>query len=295
MLFLATALLSSTTASASVISRSQTIRFQDGLVAEAGGMHNVHIVWDAPLDGELSIHYGSCDVTTAGQCHHTLGRTHVGDHHLAKRHASHPFQRPSKFVWLPAHDAPPAGCLHAFSGSTLVGRSSPVTITRRRERRWTAAADIMDAEGPWFDGVAHLREKEPDDIFVATAKSKTIGILGGGMSGLMTAHLLDSVGFHDWTIIEASSRIGGRVHTSYLNGSRPDQYQYQEMGPMRFPVSVTYPNNDTIQIMDHRMVFQLADVLNKQNGNNSEYAVNFIKWIQASVYIPVTRSPLLLG
>lgn len=52
------------------------------------------------------------------------------------------------------------------------------------------------------------------------------------MSGLMTAHLLDSVGIKDWTIVEASSRIGGRVHTSYLNASSPEDYQYQEMGPM---------------------------------------------------------------
>ena len=111
------------------------------------------------------------------------------------------------------------------------------------------------------------------------------------MSGLMTGHLLDSVGFHDWTIIEASSRIGGRVHTSYLNGTLPNQYQYQEMGPMRFPVSLKYAGtNETFQIQDHRMVFQLADVLNAQNGNDSEYAVNFISWIQSSANTPVATS-----
>lgn len=105
-------------------------------------------------------------------------------------------------------------------------------MTRRKQRRSVAAADIMDAEGPWFDGVAYLQEKEPEESFVAATKSKTFGILGGGMSGLMTAHLLDSVGIKDWTIVEASSRIGGRVHTSYLNASSPEDYQYQEMGPM---------------------------------------------------------------
>ena len=155
-------------------------------------------------------------------------------------------------------------------------------MSRRKQRRSVAAADIMDAQGPWFDGVAYLQEKEPEEAFVSMAKSKTIGILGGGMSGLMTAHLLDSVGIKDWTIVEASSRIGGRVHTSYLNGSTPDDYQYQEMGPMRFPVSLTAENNETIEIMDHRMVFQLADVLNQQNGEDSDLAVNFIKWIQSS-------------
>lgn len=91
------------------------------------------------------------------------------------------------------------------------------------------------------------------------------------------------------TIVEASGRIGGRVHTSYLNGTRPDQYQYQEMGPMRFPVSITL-ENETIKIKDHRMVFQLASVLNEHNGNNSEYQVNFIPWYQTSPNDPADTS-----
>ena len=40
------------------------------------------------------------------------------------------------------------------------------------------------------------------------------------------------------TIIEASQRLGGRVHTAYFGD--PSERQYQEMGPMRFPLSVTY-------------------------------------------------------
>ncbi|KAL1588819.1 hypothetical protein WHR41_02722 [Cladosporium halotolerans] len=135
------------------------------------------------------------------------------------------------------------------------------------------------------------KKRSPRMHLFPRKKSKTIGILGGGMSGLMTAHLLDSVGIHDWTIVEASSRIGGRVHTTYLNGSKPEDYQYQEMGPMRFPVSISDPDtNETLQIMDHRMVFQLADELNKQNGNDSSLAVNFIKWIQSSPGAPSSTS-----
>ncbi|KAJ9622609.1 hypothetical protein H2203_006257 [Taxawa tesnikishii (nom. ined.)] len=147
----------------------------------------------------------------------------------------------------------------------------------------------MDAMGPWFDGVEYLKEKEPDEVFVAQAKTKKIGIIGGGMSGLMSAHILDSVGFHDWEIIEASGRIGGRVHTSYLNATKSNQYQYQEMGPMRFPVSIAY-KNETIQIQDHRLVFQLADELNKMNGNDSAYTVSFIPWIQSAANDPASTS-----
>ncbi|KAJ4157121.1 hypothetical protein NW754_008763 [Fusarium falciforme] len=92
----------------------------------------------------------------------------------------------------------------------------------------------------------------------------------------------------NWHIVESTQRVGGRVRTKYLNGTSPDEYQYQEMGPMRFPVSVKYPDtNETLDIQDHKMVFQLADVLNKMNGGNtSELAVNFIPWIQSSPNTP---------
>ncbi|KAK5166985.1 uncharacterized protein LTR77_007714 [Saxophila tyrrhenica] len=270
--------------------RQQRLHSND-ITAEAGGLHNIQVSYNAPLNGELSIHYGSCDVVSSADCHHELGRTHVGNHPLAKRRAAHAESRPRRFVWLPPSDITTGGCLHAFSGETLVGRSAPVTVKSRKQRRWTAAADIMEAEGPWFDGVEYLKEKEPSDVFVAQTKAQTIGIIGGGMSGLMTSHLLDSVGFHDWKIVEASGRIGGRVHTAYLNGTRPDQYQYQEMGPMRFPVSITYPEtNEALEIKDHRMVFQLAEVLNEQNKHDPDYAVNFIKWIQSSANAPASTS-----
>lgn len=244
-------------------------------------MHNVHIDYLAPHDGELSIVYGDCTIRTLNDAHHVLGRTHVGNHELAKRHLEWNEQRPNRFVWLVPESMSSGGCLHAFSNDELLGKSQPVTVGRRNNRRHLAASEVMDAMGPWFDGVTYLKEKEPESVFVSQAKSKRVGILGGGMSGLMTAHILDSVGFHDWQIIEASSRIGGRVHTSYLNGTKPDQYQYQEMGPMRFPVSLTM-DNETIQIQDHRLVFQLADELNRQNKNDSQYQVNFIPWIQSA-------------
>lgn len=47
------------------------------------------------------------------------------------------------------------------------------------------------------------------------------------MSGLLTSHILQSVGIEDWHIMESSQRVGGRIRTKYLNGTTPDQYQYQ--------------------------------------------------------------------
>jgi hypothetical protein len=157
------------------------------ITAEAGGMHNVHIQYSHPLNGKLSIHYGKCDIENEEISLHRLGTTYVGRHPLAKRHLEWQDNRPTKFVWLPPSDIPNRGCLHAFADGKLVGTSEPVTVTKRKWRRQESFADVADPEGPWFDGVQYLQQKEPDEIFVAQAKNKTIGIIGGGMAGLMTA------------------------------------------------------------------------------------------------------------
>jgi monoamine oxidase len=96
-------------------------------------------------------------------------------------------------------------------------------------------------------------------------------------------YLLDSAGLKNWRILEASQRVGGRVRTAYVNGSKPEDYQYQEMGPMRFPTAIKYAGtNETLEIQDHKMVFQLADTLNAMNNNDSALSVNFIPFIQHS-------------
>ena len=70
-------------------------------------------------------------------------------------------------------------------------------------------SEINDPYGPWFDGVHYLKSKNNTASFVAGKKDQKIGIVGGGMSGLMTALLLDQVGMHNWEIIESSKRVGG--------------------------------------------------------------------------------------
>jgi hypothetical protein len=51
---------------------------------------------------------------------------------------------------------------------------------------------------------------------------------------------------------------------------------------MRFPISLTYAGtNETLEIQDHKLVFQLADVLNEMNKDKDPaLQVNFIPWIQ---------------
>jgi hypothetical protein len=45
----------------SIIPRSDSVTFKGPIVVEANGMANIHVTYNAPIDGgELSIHYGDC-------------------------------------------------------------------------------------------------------------------------------------------------------------------------------------------------------------------------------------------
>lgn len=55
-----------------------------------------------------------------------------------------------------------------------------------------------------------------------------------------------------------------------------------EMGPMRFPHQWTSPSNETYNITDHQLVFQLAAEMNDINGHDANWTVNFIPWYQSS-------------
>ncbi|EFY91588.1 L-amino-acid oxidase precursor [Metarhizium acridum CQMa 102] len=69
-------------------------------------------------------------------------------------------------------------------------------------------ANDTDTPGPWFDGVKHLSQKEPDIVNVNAAKRKTIAIAGTSMSGLMIYLVLHQAGFINITMSEASNCIG---------------------------------------------------------------------------------------
>ncbi|GKT51515.1 L-amino-acid oxidase [Colletotrichum spaethianum] len=268
----------------------ETVSFQGPFIVERNGIQNIKIHYNGALNGELSVSYGACDMRAAFEAHHEIGRTHIGSHPAAKRHLEWTDRRPTKFVWLVPEDVS-SGCLHAFVDNQLVGRSTEHVVMSRKTRKRATFAEATDPMGPWFDGVEYLKQKQPDDVFVASVKNKTFGILGAGISGLHTGLLLDSVGIHNWKILESSDRTGGRIRTTYLNGTTPDDHQHHELGPMRFPHTIhDAETNETYPINDQKMIYQLADVLNEINANagaDPSLQVKFIPWIQVSDNAPV--------
>ncbi|KAF2845716.1 L-amino-acid oxidase [Plenodomus tracheiphilus IPT5] len=265
--------------------------FKGPFEVERDGIQNINVVYNTDLNGELTIAYGNCGVATKDHVAHQIGSTHIGDHPLAKRHLDWADNRPTKFLWrVPANVE--QGCLHAFIGDEVVGRSQEYAVKNRRVKKRATFAEVSDPMGPWFDGVEYLKQKNANETFVAATKEKKFGILGGGISGLTTALILESVGIHNWKILESSDRLGGRMHTAYLNNTTPEDYQYHELGPMRFPYTMTDPEtNETLAIEDQKMIFQLADILNELNKDNDPaLQVNFIPWIQTSANAPVATT-----
>ncbi|KAG7140609.1 L-amino-acid oxidase like protein [Verticillium longisporum] len=268
--------LSSGVLSSPALRSQDTIRFHglDGVSSES--VHNIHVTYEDNFPhGNVHIVYGECNPKSTNHYQHEVASL------FTRREAA-----PDRLVWVVPHDVRQEGCLHAYSEGRLLGRSEPISFSDPLRKRQTLH-ETGDSNGLWFNGVKYLNSTKKASLSTAEAKSKKIAIVGGGMAGLMTSLLLTSAGITDWHIIESTARVGGRVRTKYLNGTGPNDYQYQEMGPMRFPVSVKYTDtNETLDIQDHKMVFQLADVLNEMNGNDSDLAVKFIPWIQSSPNTP---------
>lgn len=194
------------------------LSFRGPLSVAYDSVHNIHVEISEGFEGHLRIVHGPCDMVDVESHHHEISSTFV------RRD-----KRPDRFIWTVPEDALHQGCLHGYSNGVLIGRSAPVHVAEPLRKRQTIS-EVADMSGPWFDGVEAMSAKETTEVFAAEAKSKSIAIVGGGMSGLMTSLLLESVGLHNWHIIESSGRIGGRIRTKYLAGSTPDEYQYQEMG-----------------------------------------------------------------
>ncbi|WP_301126024.1 flavin monoamine oxidase family protein [Streptomyces cacaoi] len=69
----------------------------------------------------------------------------------------------------------------------------------------------------------------------ATAHGTEVAVIGGGLSGLVTAYELMKMGLKP--VVYEADRLGGRLRTERFEGGDPSLYA--EMGAMRFPPSST--------------------------------------------------------
>jgi monoamine oxidase len=265
--------------------------------APTSHLTNIYVKFDQASEGPLFFTYGLCNSKSRSESHYTIAVTES--------------KSVSRLVWIIPDDSHDNGCISAWTNdNVLVGRSEPQKLHRVRRRNiqkratgesssfpCSSKADskagtgpiLMDDDngidtlGPWFDGVEHLSKTGLSVLDADAAKEKQIAIVGAGMSGLMTYLVLSQAGMTNISIIEAGNRLGGRVHTEYLTGG-PFDYSYQEMGPMRFPSTYKSPEtNETMNITDHQLVFQLAEEMNKLNNHDKNLSVDFIPWIQSNL------------
>jgi monoamine oxidase len=161
----------------------------------------------------------------------------------------------------------------ALLSASLLGTASgkPIRYPRSNSNT-TPLLNNFDALGAWFDGVAAINTTS-----TSSRANASIAIVGAGISGLATAMMLDSVGIHNWELIEASERVGGRFRTRFVGGTQ----EFAEMGPMRVPFQVTYKSDNSTHVYaEHQLTYQLAEWLNELNGHDPEWRVDFIPWIQ---------------
>ncbi|KAL2813765.1 hypothetical protein BDW59DRAFT_178172 [Aspergillus cavernicola] len=275
LIAIAALLLGQAASVASAPQDQSIVRVTVSNLVHPGELANVHLDWIEPPPSVIEAIYASCLSPNSSSSYRTIGRFNVREH------------PPERLSWVVPSDAQANNCIyiHGAQPHTILGKSSPVHVTRKAKKR--SAADFnnpllkdFDSLGAWFDGVAAIKQKTETNGGVSSrhaAKESKIAIVGAGISGLATGLMLDSVGMHNWEIIEASDRVGGRFRTRYVAGTE----EWAEMGPMRLPYSVTYnDDNETLRYTDHEMTFQMAETLNEMNRNDSRWRIDFIPWIQ---------------
>lgn len=107
---------------------------------------------------------------------------------------------------------------------------------------------LREAYEVWAQAQAPHALAAPEEHPAVDASTLSVGIVGGGMSGLYAALLLRLLGASVHVFEADPARLGGRVYTHRFDPA-PDQYF--EAGAMRLP-----------EIPEQRPVFDLIDYLN---------------------------------
>lgn len=78
-------------------------------------------------------------------------------------------------------------------------------------------------------------EHNPWHVKIDPDFDKPICIIGAGATGLSVAAMLSYIGFTKITILEASSRNGGRIYTHNFKLGEACDHNYYDVGAMRIP------------------------------------------------------------
>ncbi|KAG5984514.1 hypothetical protein E4U55_004410 [Claviceps digitariae] len=263
---------------------------------------DIHVSTSRAVPGRVDFTHGSCTARSQQDSHHVVSSVASGFGTAAADNDGG-----ERLVWIMPEDALDNGCISAWNEKgSLVGRSEPVELPKQKQKNKSKSknknknktkrastdnhhaiamtkANGFDALGQWFDGVLLLKQKQPSAVAVCAAKNKDIAIVGAGLSGLTSYLLLHQAGFTNIQVLEASNRLGGRVHTQYLTGG-PEDYSYQELGAMRLPIDYIDPDsNKKYNLSDTQLVFALIDELNRLNADKSPaHRIELIEWLETS-------------
>ncbi|RUP21594.1 hypothetical protein BC936DRAFT_139172, partial [Jimgerdemannia flammicorona] len=133
---------------------------------------------------------------------------------------------------------------------------------------------------PMYDHFRHVhdRYKRGEDATLPTCEPGElhVGIIGAGMAGLLSAHILKKAGIKV-TIFEVNDRVGGRINTHYFHSDKTQKWQYGEFGAMRLP----YQDAQHNPIKEHELVFKVIEYLNKVNkhSGHEDRHIELIKFI----------------
>ncbi|KDQ10963.1 hypothetical protein BOTBODRAFT_469085 [Botryobasidium botryosum FD-172 SS1] len=111
-----------------------------------------------------------------------------------------------------------------------------------------------------------------------------VGIIGAGAAGLYTAMILDSLDI-PYDILEASTRIGGRINTYHFQGSGSDNaWNYFDIGAMRYPeIDIMYRVFDLFRVR-----LKIGDKLvpYKMSHDNQVLDFNSVRHLQKDIGTP---------
>jgi len=169
----------------SVVSAATSVLVSRPTAVDTDSLHNIHISYATPsaFIHTLTFVYGDCNIGSTESAHHEIGHADI---------QAYAVDAPTRFVWTVPQDIPSDGCISIFDHThEILGRSEPIHVRGEHARRTMqkrseeakrkrsalgkreAIADVADVEGPWFDGVAYMKNKNNTADFIAGAKSNS--------------------------------------------------------------------------------------------------------------------------